>query len=135
MTSFLVHGTLSPSVSDTHVGVFLRKNDITSLAKSGACINKPVRIEHGNTDVGVVISAWEHDGKLDCVFKLNNDSIESLLARGFVQSGCCPELSLGYSVVMENSEQGLTGGYKEVNEISIVKKGARHSCHIHGFKK
>ena len=96
MTSFLVHGTLSPSVSDTHVGVFLRKNDITSLAKSGACINKPVRIEHGNTDVGVVISAWEHDGKLDCVFKLNNDSIESLLARGFVQSGCCPELSLGY---------------------------------------
>lgn len=121
----LAYGTVNPEgESDSHTGVLLRERDIDSLAASGALVGKPVKIEHCGDAVGTVLSAWKHGNRLDCVFRLDDTSIESMCAQGFVMSGRCPELSLGYTVTMQNSADGkISGGYKEVHEVSIVKKG------------
>ena len=76
----------------------------------------------------------EHGDRLDCVFRINNDSIDSIFAQEFVKSRKCPELSLSYAVTMQNSTDGfLTGGGKDMIEVSIVKSGARDNCLIRGF--
>ncbi len=38
-------------------------------------------------------------------------------------------------IEMQHSEGQIKGGNKEVVEISIVQKGARHECDIRGFTK
>jgi hypothetical protein len=131
----LVWGTISPGESDSHTGVYLREKDIESLATSGALLNKPVKIEHQGPSIGRIVSAWRHGDNLDAVLQIDNNSIDAMFGQGFVKSGKCPELSLGYSVAMQYSADGmLSGGYKEVHEVSLVKKGARHDCHIRGWK-
>jgi hypothetical protein len=131
----LVFGTCNPAGESTsHTGVYLRKDDISSLVKSGALIDKPVHIEHMGKSVGKVVSAWEHGERLDCVFRIDDNSIDSIFAQEFVKSRKCPELSLSYSVTMQNSADGsITGGGKDMIEISIVKSGARNDCLIRGF--
>jgi hypothetical protein len=131
----LVFGTCNPAgENSSHQGVYLRKDDISSLVRSGAMIDLPVKIEHMGASVGKVVSAWEHGDRLDCVFRINNDSIDSIFAQEFVKSRKCPELSLSYAVTMQNSTEGfLTGGGKDMIEVSIVKSGARDNCLIRGF--
>jgi hypothetical protein len=133
----LAWGTVWPDgQSNEHTGVLLRERDIESIARTGALVGKEVKIEHTGDGVGEVISAWQHGNRLDVVFKLHNNSFESLCAQGFVQSKCCPELSLGYSVEMKCSADGqIIPGDKFVNEISIVKAGAMSNCNIIGWKK
>jgi hypothetical protein len=48
-----------------------------------------------------------------------------------VRNGICRDLSLGYSVELQNSDSGIKAVRKTLNEISVVKKGARHHCQIH----
>ena len=83
----LVHGTVSPGVADSHTGVYLRETDIESIASTGALIGKPVKIEHCGDGVGTVLSAWRHGDRLDCVFRLDDTTLESMFAQGFVMSG------------------------------------------------
>lgn len=129
----LVFGTCSPAESNSHTGVYLRKNDISSLVQTGALLELPVKIEHMGTPVGRIVSAWEHGDRLDCVFRLNNDSIDSIAAQEFVKNRRCPELSLSYSVTMQHSKDGLlSGAGKEMIEVSLVRNGARENCHIYG---
>ena len=131
----LVFGTCNPAgEKSSHQGVYPRKDDISSLVKSGAMINLPVKIEHMGASVGKVISAWEHGDRLDCVFRIDNTSIDGIFAQEFVKSRKCPELSLSYAVTMQNSTEGfLTGGMKDLIEVSIVRSGARDNCLIRGF--
>jgi hypothetical protein len=131
----LVFGTCNPAgESDTHNGVYLRKKDISSLVSSGALLNLPVKIEHSGQSVGRVVSAWQHGERLDCVLKLDNNSIDSVFAQEFVRSSKCPELSLSYSVTMQHSaDGGVSGGGKDMIEVSLVRMGARNDCKIHGF--
>jgi len=111
----------------------LRKNDISSLVQTGALLELPVKIEHMGTPVGRIVSAWEHGDRLDCVFRLNDDSIDSIAAQEFVKNRRCPELSLSYSVTMQHSKDGLlSGAGKEMIEVSLVRNGARENCHIYG---
>jgi hypothetical protein len=132
----LVFGTCNPDgENDTHKGVYLRKNDISSLVNTGALIHLPVKIEHVGQPVGHIVSAWQHGGRLDCVLKINDNSIDGICAQEFVQSRKCPELSLSYSVTMQHSNEGISGGSKDMIEVSIVGMGARKNCHIHGFSK
>ena len=129
----LVVGTASPAESDSHTGVYLRNQDISRLIQSGALLNLPVKIEHTGTPVGQIVSAWQYGDRLDCVFRINDDSIESLFAQEFVKSKRCPELSLSYSVTMQHSRDGtLSGEDKEMIEVSIVRNGARENCRIFG---
>jgi hypothetical protein len=131
----LVYGTCNPAgESDAHTGVYLRKSDISRLVQSGALLELPVKIEHTGIAVGQVVSAWEHADRLDCVFRINDDSIDSIFAQEFVKNKRCPELSLSYNVTMQHSKEGvLSGGSKEMIEVSIVKHGARDNCKIYGF--
>ena len=131
----LVYGTCNPAgESDTHTGVYLKKSDISRLVQSGALLELPVKIEHTGVAVGKVISAWEHAERLDCVFRIDDNSIDSIFAQEFVKNRKCPELSLSYNVTMQHSEEGvLSGGKKELIEVSIVRHGARNDCNIHGF--
>ena len=131
----LVWGTVNPDgEKDSHTGLLLRERDIADLAQSGSIVGKPVKIEHDGADVGRVVHAWQHGQRLDCLLLLDNDTARSLFARSFVRNGKTPELSLGYQVTMHQSAQGeLLGGRKEVLEVSLVKKGARHNCLVRGY--
>lgn len=132
----LVYGTCNPDgESDAHRGVYLRKTDISSLVNTGALLQLPVKIEHVGQPVGHIVSAWQNGGKLECVLKINDNSIDSICAQEFIKSRQCPELSLSYAVTMQNSSDGLSGGMKDMIEVSIVRSGARDNCHIHGFSK
>lgn len=130
----LVYGTCNPAgESDAHTGVYLRKGDIARLVRTGALLELPVKIEHTGVPVGRVISAWEHDDRLDCVFRINDDSIDSIFAQEFVKNRKTPELSLSYNVTMQHSKDGvLSGGGKELIEVSLVRQGARNNCKIYG---
>ena len=131
----LVYGTCNPAgENDAHTGVYLRKADISQLVRTGALLDLPVKIEHAGIPVGRVVSAWEHADRLDCVFRINDDSIDSIFAQEFVKHKKCPELSLSYQVTMQHSKDGLlSGGGKELIEVSIVRQGARNDCKIYGF--
>ncbi len=130
----LCYGTCNPAgESDSHKGVYLRKADISSLVDTGALLQLPVKIEHMGQSVGHIVSAWQHNDRLDCVFKIDDNSIDSVCAQEFVKSRKCPELSLSYAVTMQNSTEGLSGGNKDMIEVSIVRSGARDNCFIHGF--
>ena len=131
----LLWGTVNPDGEDnTHSGVLLRQRDIDDLASSGSMIGKPVKIEHMGESVGRVVSAWQSGNHLECVLQVDRGNIEGMFAQDFIKTGRCRELSLGYNITMRHSDNGqLEAGKKEVLEVSIVKKGARNSCHIHGF--
>ena len=132
----LLLGTLNPQgESNAHAGVLLKERDIDSLVSSNALLNKPVLIEHQGPNVGFVVSAWKHEGRIDAILKINNDNIDSLFAQNFIESRRCPELSLGYTCHLTHSADGLHADYKEVNEVSLVVKGARHDCHIRAWKR
>lgn len=130
----LLWGTVNPDgEDDSHTGVLLRQRDIEDLSATNALVGKPVKIEHEGGNVGRVVSAWKHGNRLDCVLQIDANTAESLFARSFIKMGKTRELSLGYSVTMQQSANGqVKGGKKEVLEISLVKKGARHNCHIRG---
>lgn len=133
--NMLVWGTVNPDGEDnSHTGVLLRERDIVDLADTNGLVGKPVKIEHEGVSVGRVVHAWRHEKRLDCVLELDRNTAESLFARSFVRSGKTPELSLGYSVTMQQSANGqVLGGKKEVLEVSLVRKGARHNCLVRGF--
>ena len=136
-SSTLLWGTANPEGMRNYEGVYLSAGDIRdmidqvqSASKSG--IPTPVHVEHKGVQVGRVVTAWEHEGKLECVLELNNRVLEGSIGSEFVRSGICRDLSLGYTVSLEQSDCGIKVGKKVLKEISVVKKGARPSCHIHG---
>ena len=84
--------------------------------------------------MGSVVSAWVDNGKLDLLLRIDPTCIEGAIVSNLVRTGACRELSLGYSVKMTASVHGEDkAGKKSVKEVSLVRKGARHKCHIHGF--
>ena len=131
----LVFGTANPEGfgGQDYGGVYLTDKDIRSMVPS--MVGVPIKIEHKGRDVGKVVSAWQHDGRMDVVFEIDNQSIEAALASRFVAGGYCKELSLGYKVEMTRSNTGqLSAQNKRVVELSLVKQGARDNCKIRGFQ-
>lgn len=131
----LVWGTVNPvGEGANYKGFYLTRDDIRQCVSQGGIIGKPVRIEHKGSDVGTVVSAWQNrSGQMDCLLELRHDNLEGAVISKFVDQGVCRELSLGYMVDVRNSQGSLAASNKRVVEVSIVKKGARESCHIHGF--
>ena len=131
----LLWGTVNPDGEEnTHTGVLLRQRDIEEIAQHQSLVGKPVKLEHKGDSVGRVLSAWQHGNRLDCILQIDNN-VSGLFAQNFISSGKCRELSLGYTIEMQHSDGQIKGGKKNVVEISIVKKGARHECDIRGFTK
>lgn len=137
MATTLLWGTANPEGMQNYEGIYLNQRDIQDMINQVNKANKigqnlPVLVEHKGIQVGKIVSAWEHQGKLECVLELNNRILEGSIGSEFVRSGICRDLSLGYNVSLEQSDTGIKVGQKILKEISIVKRGARPSCHIHG---
>ena len=137
MASTLLWGTANPEGMQNYQGVYLSADDIRDMIDQVNSANQqgkptPVHVEHKGVKVGRVVTAWEHQGKLECVLELNNRILEGSIGSEFVRSGICGDLSLGYTVSLEQSDNGVKVGKKVLTEISVVKKGARPDCHIHG---
>ena len=137
MTRTLLWGTANPEgMENNYRGIFLNKQDIRSMVQQVEEANSqsrkiPVHLEHKGVQVGHVVTAWAHKDTLQCVLELDERVLEGSIGSEFVRNGICNELSLGYSVDLQNSDAGIRAVKKTLNEISVVKKGARHHCQIH----
>jgi hypothetical protein len=133
----LLWGTANPEgMSNDYQGIFLNKDDIQSMVRQVEDANRkmekiPVHLEHKGVPVGHVVSAWAHRDTLQCVLQLDEKVFEGSIGSEFVRNGICNELSLGYSVDLQNSNNQMRVVNKTLKEISVVKKGARHHCQIH----
>jgi hypothetical protein len=132
----LVYGVSNPEGVDNENSIYITKSDVPDIIKqvdeanlSGKHI--PVRIEHKGVDVGKVVSAWEFNGKIECILDINEKILEGSLGSEFVRQGLTKDLSMGYDVNIDNSKNSkMRVKSKKLREISIVKKGYRHGCHI-----
>ena len=138
----LLWGTANPEgLKDSYRGVYLNASDVTSMVEQVSDANRrgesiPVKLEHTGVPLGRVVSAWENQGKLECVLELNESVLEGSISAEFVRTGVCKDLSLGYTVEMAQSKTGqIQSRKKMLNEISIVVKGARSKCNVHGISK
>jgi len=137
MSQLLLWGTANTEGMDNdYQGLFLNKDDIKSMVQQVETANRrgdaiPVHLEHKGVQVGKVVSAWAHKDTLQCVLQLDERVFEGSIGSEFVRKGICNELSLGYAVELQNSATGISAVRKNLKEISVVKKGARHHCQIH----
>ena len=138
MADTLLFATANPPGIENHHGLYLNPSDIQSMVTQietaklqGTPI--PVHVEHVGLPIGTVISAWESNGRLDCVLSIDNSKFEGSIGSELVRAGLCKDLSLGCTVSLENSKHGVRARSKTLKEISIVKRGARANCKIHGI--
>ena len=135
----LLWGTANPEGLQSSSGMYLSDTDIHSIVKQieRAYAKEqpiPVHIEHKGVAVGHVVTGWAHNRRLECVLQLDGNVLEGAIGGEFIKNKVCKDLSLGYMVTMRKDTKGdLIVDGKELKEISVVKKGAREKCHIHGF--
>lgn len=139
----LVYGTANPEgMNGSYSGVYLNMEDVSSMVeqvgqanRSGAPI--PVKLEHTGVAMGRVVSAWENRGTLECVLEIDESVLEGSIGAEFLRTGICKDLSLGYTVDMEQPKKTgrIRSRCKKLNEISVVVKGARKNCKVHGMSK
>ena len=132
----LVLGVCNPKgESNAYNGLYLRDSEIQRMVEQKSLHGLPVRTEHGNGDIGTIVSTFlRDDGSLQCLLALQNRDLHDQIAQGFVRDGVALELSLGYSVDIQQSQNKLQAVQKNVLEVSLVKKGARHGCHILAYQ-
>ena len=143
MASSLVWGTANPEgLSDSYRGVYLSGGDISSMIEQVGAANSsgvgiPVKLEHAGVTLGRVVSAWENKGRLECVLEIDERVLEGSIGAEFIRAGVCKDLSLGYTVEMDQSKTtgSMQSRRKKLNEVSIVVKGARNKCNVHGISK
>lgn len=140
--STLVYGTANPEgLKGSYSGVYLNMQDISSMVDQVKDANAsgkpiPVKLEHTGVPMGRVVSAWENKGTLECVLEINEGVLEGSIGAEFVRTGICKDLSLGYTVEMEQSKNGrIQSKRKKLNEVSVVVKGARKNCNVHGVSQ
>ena len=141
--STLVWGTANPEgLKSGYSGVYLNVDDIASMVEQVGQANMagtpiPVKLEHLGVPMGRVVSAWENQGTLQCVLEINESVLEGSIGAEFLRSGICKDLSLGYTVDMAQSKKtgAIHSKRKKLNEVSVVVKGARKNCKVHGISK
>lgn len=129
----LVLGICNPKgEADTYNGLYFTEKELAAMVQQRELVGLPIRTEHGTGDVGKILSTFvRNDGALQCLFELDGSDLEHKIAQGFVRDGIALELSMGYTVdVQQTSNNTLTAGSKKTLEVSLVKKGARDGCHI-----
>ena len=120
----------------------MNEGDVKSMVQQVRAANAaggagiPVKLEHTGVALGRVVSAWENRGTLECVLEINERVLEGSIGAEFIRTGICKDLSLGYTIDMEQSKTGgMQSRRKRLNEVSIVVKGARNKCKVHGITK
>lgn len=134
----LLVGTCNPKGEEsTYNGLYLTENELSTMATNGSLLGVPVKTEHKGSNVGKVVSGFvDARGCLQCVMEIDESSLEGALVSGFVKDGVASELSLGYSVDVQHTDNNkLKAGHKELLEISIVRKGARDGCYISAYQE
>lgn len=129
-------GTANPQgESSDYNGLYLTTSEISDAVNGDYLVGLPVRIEHVGKDVGKVVTAWSNGGKLDNLVDIDETVFEGGCVSRFVRDQICTDFSLGYQVSLEFSKTKKTyvPSKKTIKEVSIVKKGARDFCHIHGY--
>jgi hypothetical protein len=134
----LVTGCANPAgESAEYNGLYFTDAELQAVVGERRMIGLPVKAEHGGAPLGYVVSSYlDRDGRLNCVMRIDEDSVEGAVAAGLVRDGIATELSLGYAVDVAHSQDGerLHAQTKELHEVSLVCKGARHACLITGYQ-
>lgn len=133
----LVVGVCNPAgEADGYNGLYLTQVEMERVVRDGAMRDLPVMAEHSGSAIGSVISTFLDDrGQLNCVMQLETDSLPADLTREFIRKGIAADLSLGYTVDIQNRDDKLHAAAKKIVEVSIVRKGAREGCHITAFER
>lgn len=129
----LVLGICNPAgEGDNYNGLYFKQTELNEMVKSKSLHGLPVRTEHGSGDAGVIVSTFvRDDGALQCLLEVNGNTLHDRIAQGFVRDGVAVDLSMGYTVdVQQTDAERLRAGQKNTIEVSLVKKGAREGCHI-----
>lgn len=136
----LVTGCANPageSANDGYNGLYFTDRELREVVDGRRMLGVPVKAEHGGVHLGHVVSSYlDSSGRLNCVMKIDEHSVEGAIAAGLVRDGIASELSLGYAVDVTHSAdgEGVQAQTKEIHEISLVREGARHACLITGYQ-
>jgi hypothetical protein len=133
----LLMGVCNPSgEQDTYNGLYLTQSEISRVVSDSKMRGIPVKTEHAGSEVGHVLTSFVDDkGNLNCVMELDSSSVPACLAQGFVRDGLALDLSLGYTVDIQNTDNNLHAKEKKILEVSLVRKGARNGCHITAYQE
>lgn len=133
----LVMGVCNPAgEKQGYNGLYFTDSELRHLVGNGALRNVPVKAEHRGEQLGSVVSSFvDAAGRLNCVMRISDDTVEGAIAGGLVKDGVARELSLGYSVDVAQSQNKLVAQAKTVLEISLVRKGARDACYVTAFEE
>ena len=132
----LIAGIVNPPpITDpAYAGVYLSERD-DMPAQARALANKPLRIEHGDIEVGRVLNGWQdkRTGALCALAEIDVSKLPGALAATAVTQGRFAQFSLGYSsriIASAKKNEGVVATDKRILELSLVKQGARPNCHI-----
>ena len=122
--------------ADTYNGLYMTATELSEVVRDNRMRNLPVKTEHAGSQVGHVITSFlDASGNLNCVMQLSQSSVPASLAQGFVRDGLALDLSLGYTVDIQNTDSKLHAKEKKIVEVSLVRKGARRGCHITAYEE
>lgn len=133
----LLMGICNPSgEKDSYNGLYMTESELARVVADGKMRDIPVKTEHSGSEVGRVLTSFlDAAGNLNCVMELNSTSLPACLAQGFVRDGLALDLSLGYTVDIQNTDNNLHATEKKILEVSLVRKGARKGCHITAYQE
>lgn len=133
----LVMGVCNPpGERDGYNGLYFTDAELRQMSANGRLLHVPVKAEHRGQELGRVVSSFiDPAGRLNCVMRIADDTVEGAIAAGLVKDGIARELSLGYSVDVAHSDNKLRAGAKNVLEISLVRKGARDACFVTAYEE
>ena len=132
----LIMGVCNPKgEDDTYNGLYMTQTELREVVRDNKMRNVPVKTEHAGSEVGHVVTSFlDASGNLNCVMQLSTASIPGALAQGFVRDRLALDLSLGYTVDIQNTDSKLQAKQKKIVEVSLVRKGARRGCHITAYQ-
>jgi hypothetical protein len=132
----LIMGVCNPTgEADTYNGLYMTATELSEIVRDNKMRNVPVKTEHAGSEVGHVVTSFlDPAGNLNCVMQLGSSSVAGALAQGFVRDGLALDLSLGYTVDIQNTDSKLHAKEKKIVEVSLVRKGARRGCHITAYQ-
>jgi hypothetical protein len=133
----LIMGVCNPKgEDDTYNGLYMTQTELREVVRDNKMRNVPVKTEHAGSEVGHVVTSFlDASGNLNCVMQLSTASIPGALAQGFVRDRLALDLSLGYTVDIQNTDSKLQAKQKKIVEVSLVRKGARRGCHITAYQE
>ena len=100
----LVYGTCNPEGygDENYGGVYLTDADIRAITPH--MVGVPVKIEHRGVDVGRVVSAWMHEGRMDVLMELEGKHIEGAMGKVYAPFQLCVCIdTTAHNNIMPNS--------------------------------